>query len=150
MYRVEKKKRHSGILIFLLFAFAFAIGLGIGYGGIKLGLWGSEENKESESVIPQKMTSREPEERPVPNQPASATTTLPQDMKKTQEGMFYVAAEDGVVCVFTLEEDGTRRFSHTLSIPLEALRPEDQKLLKEGIHLHSRQALLEFTEDFCS
>lgn len=147
MYRVQKKRR-GGLFFSLLFLCAFVIGLGIGYGGIKMNLW-----KNGADAMPGRTQTEPPlyadRETPEPNRAASLSTVVPAETEPPRQ-MYFVAAQDGVVCVFTIDENGDKRFSHKIPIELGALRQEDQNLFKEGIYLYSKQEMLELMEDFGS
>ncbi|MGN1059507.1 MAG: BofC C-terminal domain-containing protein [Clostridia bacterium] len=147
MYRVQKKKR-GGLFFLVLFLCAFAVGLGIGYGGIKMNLWRQEAEAVPDSV-PSVPSAAPGAETAAPGRPASLSVVVPEETAPPQP-QYFVISKDGAVCVFTLDEKGEQRFSHKLSIELEALRKSDQKLFEEGIYLYSKQELLELTEDFAS
>lgn len=145
MYRVQRKRR-SWIFYTLLFLAAFAIGLGIGYGVIRLQAARQEEFFNS---IKAQQTAKPPQREDEPNLAAAVTTTVPQATETPQTG-YFVMEKEGDICVFLLEADGSKRFSHKLPIVVKDLRPEDQKLFQEGIFLESKRELLELTEDFSS
>ena len=147
MYRVQKKRRINGWLVLLLFAGAFAVGLGLGYGAIKLNLWNPKP--QTELIEDARAPSQEASEPPEPGIAAS-TSTLAPDPSTTSRELYFVGVQNGSVCAFTVDEKGEKRFSHKMAIDLDSLRSEDQKLLTEGVYLHSKQELLEFTEDFSS
>ncbi len=141
MYQVQKKKKGFLFYIFL-FACAFSVGLGIGYASIRHRT--EEKKSEIKTDIPQ-IKSEEKEE---PGQVVSAS--LPEVTQAPEETGYFVIEQDGRVCVFTTDSAGTRRFSHTLSIQLEALKEEDKKLFQEGIVLQTKEELLSLVEDFSS
>jgi len=145
MYRVQRKRK-GWLFYTLLFLAAFAIGLGIGYGVIRMQAARQEEffkSLEAQNAMqPQK---REDE----PNLAAAVTTVVPKATEAPQTG-YFVTEKDGDICVFVVETDGSKRFSHKLPIVVKDLREEDQKLFREGIFLESKRELLELTEDFSS
>ena len=84
------------------------------------------------------------------NRPASVNLVVNEpETKKGRPQYFVINQKDGV-CVFSLDENGQRKFSHKLAIELDALPEVDQKLFNDGITLYSKQELLELTEDFSS
>lgn len=145
MYRIQRKRR--GFLFYvLIFLGAFAVGLGAGYGSIKVqqSRRSEELNMQEEAVMPYAASDSAADDRP-----ASVVLELSEPTPPPQ-ARYFVAESDGTVCVFTLDSEGVQRFSHKLSIVLEALPAVDQKLFEEGIYLYSEQELLELTEDFSS
>lgn len=140
MYQVQRKRK--GFVFFtLIFLGAFAVGLGIGYATIKL---------HTEPRQPQPAEQIEATPTAVPTlRPASVNMLVPEETK-AQTAQYFVAEQNGTVSVFTLDENGNKKFSHHLPIQVEALREADRKLFKEGIFLYSKQELLELTEDFSS
>ncbi len=145
MYRVQRKKR-GWLFYTLLFLAAFAIGLGIGYGVIRMQAARQEEFFMS---IEAQNSAQPPKREDEPNLAAAITTMVPKPTEEPQTG-YFVTEKDGEICVFLVEADGSKRFSHKLPIVLKDLRAEDQKLFREGIYLESKRELLELTEDFSS
>lgn len=154
MYRVQRRSR-GGLWLVLLLVLAFAVGIGIGYVSIR-----ADRQKEQ---TPQVLTAQdEPiasQNTPEPNRPASALIEVPTQAPSASpeatpqaedDLRYFVAEEGGVVCVFTVDAEGTRRFSHKLSIELDALKEADRALFREGLFVESKQALLELIEDFSS
>ncbi|MBE7035377.1 MAG: hypothetical protein E7402_04615 [Ruminococcaceae bacterium] len=148
MYQVQRK-RHGGLFWLLLFVFAFIVGLVLGYGGIRL----NQARTETEPQKNVRAGSEKPsqtEEVPL-DRPASVVVKPAEEAEAPPEANgFFVVTQDGSVCVFRLDAEGNREFSHKLPIVLDALRQTDRELFQKGLHLPSRQALLELTEDFAS
>lgn len=146
MYRVEKRRKDKG-LVLLLFLCAFAVGMGIGYGGIKLHLHRAEQPSPTENET---ITRHAAEPTPKTlGQPASLPIVVAEDEPASSEH-FYVAMQQGDVCVFIVEPNGEKRFSHKLAIELDALPQADRAMLADGIYLDSKEDLLAFCEDFAS
>ncbi len=146
MYRVQKKRK--GFLFFIaLFLCAFAIGLGIGYGVIKMNTQRIVQVPEEEPMTQRQLTT---DETSPPDVAVALTTTVPAAEPTPGLQSYFVAETAGDVCVFTVDENGEKRFSHKLPIILNDLRPEDKRLFEEGFYLENKQALLEMTEDFSS
>ncbi len=148
MYRIQKKRK--GLLFFvILFLCAFSVGLGVGYANIRNRI--EEVEPEALREIEDIPRVRIPEEEE-PGQAASAPLT--EEPEKTEEPVvsisYWVEAVSGKVRVFTVDEAGVKRFSHTLPIEIESLREEDQKLFRTGFSLSSKEELLSFVEDFSS
>lgn len=146
MYRVEKRKKGKGFVL-LLFLCVFAVGMGIGYGGIKLHLHRAEPPSPTENeTITRHAAESTPE---AAGQPASLPIVVAEDEPVAAEH-FYVAMQQGDVCVFNVEPSGEKRFSHKLAIELDALPQADRAMLADGIYLDSKEDLLAFCEDFAS
>ena len=142
MYRVQKKRK--GILFYLLlFLCAFSVGLGIGYAVIQKKAADVKERR-MESIQSEVSSSAEPPE----GRPALAEMIV-EEVTPITPGYFVVAQGESV-CVFLIEANGNKRFSHKLGIELEALPPVDQQLFQEGIYLYSKEELMALTEDFTS
>ena len=148
MYQVQKKRK-SGWFFVVLFLCAFAVGLGIGYAGVRAKL--REKNAELPQEI-QLSEKNEPMADQEPGQPASAPMAEKQEaeVKNEAEESYFVQEKAGKVCVFRIDSEGVRRFSHYLSIELEALREADKQLFREGIKVSNKEELLSLTEDFGS
>ncbi len=145
MYEVKRKRKKGFVTALLVFLCAFSVGLGIGYGGVKMGiLKGREPQPEPQKTV----------QTPIPDRQASAG--LAEEAEQTQSPTaspkpgFFIRVEGDKVCVFTLDEEGKKRFSYNLPIELGDLREEDQKLFLEGITIGSKEELLSFIEDFSS
>ncbi len=143
MYRVQKKRR-GFLYIILLFCFAFLIGAGLGYGGVKMGLFRTQ----TEAVLEDENPARTREEKEEENKAASLNVVLPQEEENPER--YFVKEVEGDVCVFRLDEHDEKIFSHKLSVELNSLKEADRALFRAGIEIHSKQELLEFTEDFSS
>ena len=145
MYQVRRKRKGVWFYLFL-FAGAFAIGLLSGYAGIRF----FKQPQTKEIVPPAVKTKTEPTASPhraasLPLVTEDATNEIPEP-----ELQYFVIEEDEVVRVYTVDGNGSKRFSHNVSIETDSLRPEDKKLFKEGIHVASRDELLSLIEDFSS
>ncbi|MBQ2696695.1 MAG: BofC C-terminal domain-containing protein [Clostridia bacterium] len=146
MYQVQKRRRSVWFYIFL-FASAFAVGLGIGYAAVRLNF------KQQQATKPETLTNpifREAKESPEPGRAASTTVTTTEEVSEPEEQIYFVVEQSGRVRVFLVDNDGKRKFSHNLSIELDALRAEDRKLFSEGITVYSKEELSSLVEDFSS
>ncbi|MBE7049016.1 MAG: hypothetical protein E7393_06630 [Ruminococcaceae bacterium] len=147
MYRVQKKKR-GGVFFWVTLLCTAAILTGVGFGGFHI----TDELKNIQgtpSAMPQTESAMQAGETISPNFPVSLPMVVSEE--REESGLRYLVIEQsGDVCVFILDEEGERRFSHKLAIETEALREADQNLFKEGIVLQSKQELLELMEDFSS
>ncbi len=146
MYEVKRKRKRGFAYFLILFLCAFSVGLGIGYGSIRLGYMGNHQEEPLEATEPEK--TLEPD-RQAAAQVAEEPSVAPSPSPAKMPG-FLVREEAGRVCVFVLDEEDRPRFSHNLSIELDALREEDRKLFKEGIHISSKEELYALMEDFSS
>ncbi len=146
MYQVQKKR--GGIWwILALFLCAFIVGLGIGLVGVRLGMKSQEpepvREQSKELILPRETESE------IPDQAASVILETEEKINPPEE-TFYITAQGNKVSVFTIDKEGHRKFSHNLSIELDALREEDKQLFYEGITLYSKEELSSLIEDFGS
>ncbi|MBR5236650.1 MAG: hypothetical protein IKW06_04705 [Clostridia bacterium] len=147
MYRVQKKGK-AGILILLLFLCAFAIGLGVGYGNVQ-----SKKNQTKIAAPEGSLSLEESTTAPKETTPQGKPASLPlvvEEETSAGESTYFVKSQDGTVCVFIVLENGDHRFSHKLSIELDALRETDKILFEKGITVHSKEELAALVEDFSS
>ncbi len=139
MYQVTKKRK--GILFYLfLFVCAFAVGLGIGYARLK--------NRKPALPLTETPPSARMEQKQEPEQVASAH--LPIEAEEPEETGYFVVEQDGKVCVFKVDADGLKRFSHFIPVELDALKEGDRALFQEGLPLETKEELLSLVEDFSS
>ena len=146
MYEVKRKRKRGFAYVLILFLCAFSVGLGIGYGSIRLGYMGADQEEPVATEAPEK--TMEPDRQAVAQvaeEPVASETPVPAKMPG-----FLVKEESGRVCVFVLDEEERPRFSHNLSIELDALREEDRKLFRDGIRISSKEELYALMEDFGS
>ncbi len=146
MYRVQKKGK-TGLFIFLLFLCAFAVGLGIGYGNVK-----TKKNQPQVTAPEGSLSLEETTAPPKETAPQERPAALPMVVEEpaANENTYFVKSQNGTVCVFTVLENGDHRFSHKLSIELDALRETDKALFEKGITVHSKEELAALVEDFSS
>ena len=146
MYQIQKKRR-SMWWFFALFLCAFIAGLGIGFAGIRLGVKSQEpepvHTRSKEIILPSET------EMEIPEQAASVILEAEEKINPPGE-TFYVTAQGNKVSVFTIDQEGHRKFSHNLAIELDALREEDKQLFYEGITLYTKEELSSLIEDFGS
>ena len=146
MYEVKRKRKRSFAYFLILFLCAFSVGLGIGYGSIRMGYMGNGQEEPVVTEAPEK--TAEPDRQAVAQvaeEPVISETPVPVKMPG-----FLVKEESGRVCVFVLDEEERPRFSHNLSIELDALREEDRQLFREGIRINTKEELYSLMEDFGS
>ncbi len=62
---------------------------------------------------------------------------------------YHLLDQDGIVCVFE-ESETSQQLSLSTGIPVKSLPQSDQQLLKAGITIHGREALLRILEDYGS
>lgn len=153
MYYQTRRRRGKGIFLLLLaFLCAVAVGLGIGYAGVKLELIPNKIDAQPEpTATPLPLGSAAPTTIPEEeNAAVSLSTIVPEEPESLYRSGFLVKAEDGDVCIFKIEPDGTTVYSHKIPVELSALRSEDKKRFLNGIHVENQQELLELVEDFSS
>ncbi len=63
---------------------------------------------------------------------------------------YLVIAQNGLVNLYVINSDGNKTFEKILEIDKNALTPNDQKLLTQGIILDTREDLLSLLEDYTS
>ncbi len=145
MYQVHRKRKSVWFYL-LLFVCAFAVGLLVGYVSIRF-----FKQPQNEEVIPPVIMA-EAEPSASPHRAASATLItedLPKENPRSEQ-QYFIIEEDEVVRVYNVDENGSKRFSHNVSIETDSLRPDDKKLFKDGIYVATREELLSLIEDFSS
>ncbi len=63
---------------------------------------------------------------------------------------YLVISENGMVNLYVIGDDGSKTFDQILEIDKNALTPNDQKLLSQGIILDTKEDLLSLIEDYTS
>ena len=146
MYQVQKKGKSVWFYIFL-FVCAFAVGLGIGYTAVRMNFKQQQDEKPGTLTSP---VHQKAEENPIPERATAATLVTSEEILEPTKQTYFIVEQSGRVRVFLVDEEGKQKFSHNLSIELGSLRPEDQKLFREGITVYSKEELSSLVEDFSS
>lgn len=154
MYQAYRKRRHGVLWLFLLLICATAVGIGIGYAAVKMGTlpdrsFAAPDDSPLLAATPSPDTAPAEEvQNKAVSLNAASVEEQPHEMPP-KEG-YLVKTEDGRVCVFKVNADGTTLFSHTMSVDLGDLPPADQKKLENGIYLETKTELAELAEDYSS
>ena len=91
--------------------------------------------------------------KPFPNLPVGVTGIYPLEEEEnpaTDLNDYLVISEGSLVNLYIINKDGTKIFDTILDIDPHELREEDRQLLKNGIILGTREALLSLIEDYSS
>ena len=89
--------------------------------------------------------------KPFPNLPVGLSGTYSEEENLvTDLNDYLVVSEGNLVNLYIIDTDGDKVFEKVLDIDLLALKDEDRQLLKQGIILDTKEALLSLIEDYSS
>lgn len=118
----------------------------VSYGIIK----NSAPSKNSESA-PNIQDETFDESKPFPNLPVTLSGTYEENKEFSGDTNDYlVIAENTLVNLYSIDKDDKKTFERILEIDLASLKKEDQELLKKGIILNDKSAVLSLIEDYSS
>lgn len=90
-------------------------------------------------------------EKPFPNLPVTISGIYEENSNFTTDTNDYLVISEGnLVNLYVIDKDENKTFERILEIDLASLKPEDKMLLKNGILLGDRSALLSLIEDYSS
>lgn len=118
----------------------------ISYGVVK----NSAPPKNSESA-PDVQNESFNSDKPFPNLPVTISGTYEENENFIGDTNDYlVIAENNLVNLYAIDKDENITFERILEIDIAALKKEDQDLLKKGIILNDKSAVLSLIEDYSS
>lgn len=89
--------------------------------------------------------------KPFPNLPVGISGTYSEEENLVSDHNDYLVVSEGnLVNLYTIDKDNNKIFEKVLDIDPKELREEDRQLLKNGIILGTREALLSLIEDYSS
>lgn len=89
--------------------------------------------------------------KPFPNLPVGISGTYSEEENLvTDHNDYLVVSEGNLVNLYIIDKDDNKIFERVLNIDPRELREEDRQLLKNGIILGTREALLSLIEDYSS
>lgn len=89
--------------------------------------------------------------KPFPNLPVGISGTYSEEENLVPDHNDYLVISEGnLVNLYTIDKDGNKIFEKVLDIDPNELREEDRQLLKNGMILGTREALLSLIEDYSS
>lgn len=90
-------------------------------------------------------------DKPFPNLPVTLSGTYEEGEEFESENYDYlVIAENNLVNLYAIDKDEKKTFERILEIDLAALKTEDRDMLKKGIILNDKAAVLSLIEDYSS
>ena len=90
-------------------------------------------------------------DKPFPNLPVTLSGTYEENKEFSGDTNDYlVIAENTLVNLYSIDKDNKKTFERILEIDLASLKKEDRELLKKGIILNDKSAVLSLIEDYSS
>ncbi len=90
-------------------------------------------------------------DKPFPNLPVTISGGYQEGTGFTDDMNDYlVIAENNIVALYSIDKEDTKTFERVLEIDLASLKREDRELLKKGILLNDKSAVLSLIEDYSS
>ena len=130
------------IFVIILMCASFFVSYGI--------IRNSVPSKTSEST-PDIQDKSIDESKPFPNLPVTLSGTYEENKEFVSDTNDYlVIAENSLVNLYAIDKDNKKTFERILEIDLASLKKEDRELLKKGIILNDKSAVLSLIEDYSS